>query len=69
MVKYLNNIVEPDHRLIKRVMNPKLGCKTFRSAIATISGIKIMHVLHKQQAGQMSPLEKAALINHVMMAG
>lgn len=68
MVKYLNNIVEQDHRLIKQVMKPKLGFKTFRSAFATISGIEIMHMLHKQQAGQMSLREEVTFINHVMIA-
>jgi len=68
MVKYLNNIIEQDHRLIKRVMKPKLGFQSFQSAAATISGIEVMHMLHKQQAGQMSPNDEAAFIYHVMRA-
>ncbi len=54
MIKYLNNIVEQDHRLIKRVLKPKLGLQNFESATALISGIEIMHMLHKQQEGNMS---------------
>ncbi|NLB77347.1 MAG: IS6 family transposase, partial [Clostridiaceae bacterium] len=68
MVKYLNNIIEQDHRLIKRVMKPKLGFQNFQSAAVTISGIEVMHMLHKQQAGQMSPNDEAAFIYHVMRA-
>ena len=67
MVKYLNNIVEQDHRLIKRVLKPKLGLQNFESAAALISGIEIMHMLHKQQAGPMSPVEEATFIKWVMM--
>ncbi|MBN1892063.1 MAG: DDE-type integrase/transposase/recombinase [Clostridiales bacterium] len=67
MVKYRNNIVEQDHRRIKGVMKP-LGFKTFRFAFATISSIEIMNMLHRQQAGQMSPREEVAFINHVMIA-
>lgn len=68
MVKYLNNIVEQDHRLVKRVMKPKLGFQNFQSAVATVAGIEVMHMLHKQQAGQMSPNDEAEFIYHVMMA-
>jgi transposase-like protein len=36
--KYLNNIIEQDHRFIKKRINPMLGFKSFHSAQATISG-------------------------------
>jgi len=68
MVKYLNNIVEQDRRWIKRVLKPKLGLQNFESALALISGIEIMHLLHKQQEGQMTPVEGVMFIKHVMMA-
>jgi len=38
-VKYLNNIVEQDHRAIKRQTRPMLGFKSFWSAAATLAGI------------------------------
>jgi transposase-like protein len=47
--KYLNNIVEQDHRAIKRIVRPMLGFKTFRCARAVISGIETMHMLRKGQ--------------------
>jgi putative transposase len=46
-VKYLNNIVEQDHRAIKRMVRAMLGFKAFRSAAITIAGIEIMHMICK----------------------
>ena len=40
-IKYLNNIVEQDHRGIKRITNPMMGFKAFYSAKATIAGIEL----------------------------
>jgi transposase-like protein len=48
-VKYLNNIVEQDHRAVKRVTRPMLGFKAFDAAQATLTGIELMHMLRKQQ--------------------
>ena len=47
--KYLNNIVEQDHRAIKRVVRPMLGFKSFRCARAIIAGIETMHMIKKGQ--------------------
>ena len=46
-VKYLNNVVEQDHRAVKRLTRPMLGFKSFRSAAATLTGIELMHMLRK----------------------
>ena len=48
-VKYLNNIVEQDHRGVKRVTRPMLGFKSFDAAQSTLAGIELMHMLKKQQ--------------------
>jgi putative transposase len=48
-VKYLNNIVEQDHRAIKRVTRPMLNFKSFRSASNTLAGIELMHMIRKGQ--------------------
>ena len=48
-IKYINNIVEQDHRVIKRVVRPMLGLKTFRCARALIAGIETMHMIRKGQ--------------------
>jgi putative transposase len=48
-VKYLNNIVEQDHRAVKRLARPMLGFKSFRSAQVTLTGIELMHMIRKGQ--------------------
>jgi len=48
-VKYLNNIVEQDHRSVKRVTRPMLGFKSFEAAQCTLSGIELMHMVRKGQ--------------------
>lgn len=47
--KYLNNIVEQDHRFIKRQVRPMLGFKSFRAAQATLAGIELWRMLKKGQ--------------------
>ena len=47
--KYLNNIVEQDHRAIKRRCASMTGFKSFASASNTISGIDLAHQIHKRQ--------------------
>jgi transposase-like protein len=47
--KYLNNIVEQDHRGIKRVTRPMLGFKSFEAAQSTLTGIQLMRMLRKRQ--------------------
>jgi putative transposase len=48
-VKYLNHIVEQDHRAVKRVTRPMLGFKAFDAAQATLAGIELMHMLKKRR--------------------
>jgi len=47
--KYLNNLVEQDHRAIKRRTRPMLGFKTFRCARILLAGIELMHMIAKGQ--------------------
>ncbi|MCG5079015.1 IS6 family transposase [Paraburkholderia tagetis] len=47
--KYLNNLVEQDHRAIKRRTRPMLGFKTFRCARILLGGIEVMHMIAKGQ--------------------
>ena len=47
--KYLNNIVEQDHRAVKRKVRPMLGFKSFWAARCTIAGIEVMHAIRKGQ--------------------
>jgi putative transposase len=48
-VKYLNNIVEQDHRAVKRVTRPMLGFKSFEAAQKTLAGVERMHMIKKGQ--------------------
>ena len=48
-VKYLNNLVEQDHRAIKRVTRPMLNFKSFRTARSILAGIELMHMIRKGQ--------------------
>ncbi|MFC0134374.1 DDE-type integrase/transposase/recombinase, partial [Massilia eurypsychrophila] len=48
-VKYLNNIVEQDHRAIKRVTRPMLNFKSFRSAGSVLADIELMQMIRKGQ--------------------
>ncbi len=48
-VKYLNNIVEQDHRFIKKRIRPMLGLKSLRTAKRIIAGIEAMHMIKKEQ--------------------
>src|SRR5450756_2915652 len=47
--KYLNNIVEQDHRAIKRITRPMLNFKSFRAAQCVLAGIELMHMIRKGQ--------------------
>jgi putative transposase len=59
--KYLNNIVEQDHRAIKRIARPMLGFKSFRCARILLAGIETMHMIRKGQlAGSNRSIVSAA---------
>jgi len=60
--KYLNNIVEQDHRFIKRLVNPGLGFKSFSTARRTIIGYEIMNIIRK---GQIHGVEKGDIRSQV----
>lgn len=51
--KYMNNIIEQDHRRIKRKTNTILGFKSFESATITIAGIEAFQMLKKKQVHNM----------------
>jgi hypothetical protein len=47
--RYLNNVIEQDHRAIKQRLRPMLGLKSFPSAAVTFSGIELAHRIRKRQ--------------------
>jgi len=54
-VKYLNNMVEQDHRFIKRLTKPAMGFGSFNTARRTLRGFEAMHMIRK---GQIEGVEK-----------
>jgi putative transposase len=48
-IKYLNNLVEQDHRAVKRITRPMLGFNSFAAAQDTLTGIELMHMIKKRQ--------------------
>jgi putative transposase len=61
-VRYLNNIVEHDHRFIKKITRPTLDFKAFHSAAATLAGIQVVHMIRKERlhTNPSSPLKQFA---------
>jgi putative transposase len=48
-VKYLNNIVEQDHRAVKRITKAMLSFKSFNATKSVLAGIELMHMIRKCQ--------------------
>jgi transposase, IS6 family len=48
-VKYLNNLVEQDHRFIKRLVKPGMGFFSFETAGRTLQGYEVMNMMRKGQ--------------------
>ena len=65
-IKYLNNLVEQDHRFIKKITKPMMGFKAFHSANATIAGIETAHMIRK---GQLSYESIPAYKQFMALAG
>ena len=59
--KYLNNLVEQDHRSIKSRTGPMIGFKTFASAATMIAGIELLHRIRKGSSHLESWASKAKL--------
>jgi transposase-like protein len=65
--KYLNNLVEQDHRNIKRRIRPMLGFNSFRRAQTLLAGIELIHMIRKgqyqhPQSEGLSPAEQFYLL-------
>ncbi|KAB8310135.1 IS6 family transposase [Erwinia endophytica] len=65
--KYLNNLIEQDHRNIKRRTRAMLGFKSFRRAQTLLPGIELIHMIRKGQYGHpggdvLSPAEQFYLM-------
>ncbi len=61
-VKYLNNMVEQDHRGVKHLINPGMSFGSFNSARRTIEGYEVMNMIRK---GQIDNVEKGDVIGQI----
>jgi IS6 family transposase len=62
-IKYLNNLVEQDHRFIKRLVKPGLGFFSFDTAWRTLQGYEAMHMIRK---GQVKGVDKGDIRGQVI---
>ena len=65
-VKYLNKLIEQDHRFFKKITNPMMGFKAIHSAQATNDGIETAHMIRK---GQLSDENRPAYKQFMALAG
>lgn len=61
-IKYLNNIIEQDHQSIKRLVKPRLGFLSFKSAWQSLQGYEVMNTVRK---GQMRGVEKGNILGQI----
>jgi transposase-like protein len=60
--KYLNNVIEQDHRFLQRLIKPGLGFKSFNTARRAIKDYEVMNMLRK---GQMIGVPKGDVQAHL----
>ena len=66
--KYLNNLIEQDHRRVKQRYYPMLGFKKFRNAKVTLSGIELANKIKKGQFDASEITNSGAMILQVWEA-
>ena len=67
--KYLNNIIEQDHRRVKQRVYTMLEFKKFRNATITIKGIELAQKIRKRQFDTSGVLNRGgARVPHVWEA-
>jgi transposase, IS6 family len=53
-VKYLNTMVEQDHRFLKRQVKPGMGYFSYQTAQRTLQGYEVMHMIRKGQVQEVN---------------
>ena len=66
--KYLNDVVEQDHRRIKQRIRPMLGFKRFETATVTIHGIELAEKIKKNQFNLRLLTEKIVTVRELWSA-
>jgi transposase-like protein len=59
-VNYLNNLIEQDHRFIKRLTKPGMGFFSFETAQRTLQGYEVMHMTRKGQVPGVKKRDSAS---------
>jgi len=63
-VKYLNNLIEQDHRFIKRLTKPGMGFFSFETAWRTLQGYEMMNMMRK---GQLQGVAKGEVRDQMVL--
>ena len=63
-VKYLNNLIEQDHRFIKRLTKPGMGFFSFETAWQTLQGFEVMNMIRK---GQVQGVDKGDVRGQIVL--
>ena len=66
-VQYLNNVLEQDHRAIKRRIRASQHFRSFWGAWRTIGGYEAIHIIRKGQASGSAPAARAGLLHHFIL--
>ena len=61
-IKYMNNVIEQDHRNIKRTVKQLMGFKSFNTARRTLRGIEAMSMIRK---GQVKDIDQGNSVSQV----
>jgi transposase-like protein len=61
-VKYLNNLIEQDHRFIKRLVKPGMGFFSLQTAWRTLQGYEVMNMIRK---GQVQAVETGNITGQI----
>jgi len=65
-VKYLNNVIEQDHRFIKKKVRASQCFKSFRTAERTLEGIEAMNMIRKGQVKKLAGSDARGLAKFVL---
>ena len=66
-MQYLNNILEQDHRAIKRRVRASQHFRSFWGAWRTIAGYEAIHMIRKGQAGCSTAGAEVGLLHHFIL--
>jgi transposase-like protein len=66
-VQYLNNVLEQDHRAIKRRIRASQYFRSFWGACRTIAGYEAIHMIRKGQASGSAPAARAGLLHRYIL--